>query len=330
MKKPILNLVFLLFSLSLLAQDRSKWFEFYLPSNDSSKTITDMSAYLDVPTDKNEFLKITPDEQNNGNTTSQKLVYEPKDKEIVFDIFKKFSSEKNTETGELIVKIGSYFIGATYVAHTLEIQPEQLTVNLREFDCTTFAENCLAIARTIKSEKPSFEQFLFELQNIRYRNGVINGYPSRIHYFSDWIYENSKRQVVKDITRDVANIIYPLQVNFMSTHPGSYIQLKNDSTLIPLISLQEKEISKREMYFIPEDKIEDAEKFLADGDIAGITTGIKGLDMVHVVILQRVNGRIHILHASTTANKVILSEETLEYYLKKNKSATGIMVARPL
>ena len=195
---------------------------------------------------------------------------------------------------------------------------------------TTFAENCLAITRTIKSENPSFEKFCDELRKIRYRNGKIDGYPSRIHYFSDWIFENNKRQVVKDISKEIANTNYPLQVNFMSTHPGSYIQLKNDSSLIPLISLQEKEISKREMYFIAEDKIVEFEKLLNDGDIAGITTGIKGLDMVHVVILKRVNGRIHILHASTAANKVILSEETLEEYLKKSKSATGIMVARPL
>lgn len=61
MKKPILYLVFLLFPLSLLAQDRSKWFEFYLPWNDSSKTVTDMSAYLDAPAGKHGFLKVTPD-----------------------------------------------------------------------------------------------------------------------------------------------------------------------------------------------------------------------------------------------------------------------------
>ena len=261
---------------------------------------------------------------------SRAINYQQTDKETMNKLLQLFSSEKNTPSGELMIKTGSYFIGAPYVAHTLEIQPEQLTVNLREFDCTTFAENCLAITRTIKSENPSFEKFCDELKKIRYRNGKIDGYPSRIHYFSDWIYENNKRQVVKDISKEIANTNYPLQVNFMSTHPGSYIQLKNDSSLIPLISLQEKEISKREMYFIAEDKIVEFEKLLNDGDIAGITTGIKGLDMVHVVILKRVNGRIHILHASTAANKVILSEETLEEYLKKSKSATGIMVARPL
>jgi hypothetical protein len=275
---------------------------------------------------------ITPcfSKQKNIIKDTGKVVYIQKDKEILEQILKFFSSENKTSTTELIVKVGSFFKETPYVAHTLETEPEQLVVNLRELDCTTFAENCLAIARTIKSETPSFEQFTCELQNIRYRNGVIDGYPSRIHYFSDWIFENNKNNLMKDISKEIANTPYPLIVNFMSTHPQSYIQLKNDSTLIPVIAAKEQEISKREMYFIPEEKIATFENLLQDGDIAGITTNIKGLDMSHVVILQRVNGRIHILHASTTAQKVILSEETLEDYLKKSKSATGIMVVRPL
>lgn len=275
---------------------------------------------------------ITPcfSKQKNIIKDTGKVVYLQKDKEILELILKLFSTDNKTSTAELIVKVGSFFKETPYVAHTLETEPEQLVVNLRELDCTTFAENCLAIARTIKSEAPSFEQFTRELQNIRYRNGVIDGYPSRIHYFSDWIFENNKNNLVKDISKEIANTPYPLIVNFMSTHPNSYVQLKNDSTLIPVFAAKEQEISTRKAYFIPEEKIAETESLLQNGDIAGITTNIKGLDMSHVVILQRVNGRIHILHASTTAQKVILSEESLEDYLKKSKSATGIMVARPL
>ncbi|KAF0238581.1 MAG: hypothetical protein FD181_953 [Prolixibacteraceae bacterium] len=261
--------------------------------------------------------------------TSVKAVYLQKDKEILEQILQLYSNEKNTATSDLIIKVGTFFKEMPYIAHTLETEPEQLIVNLREFDCTTFAENVLAVSRTIKCGTPSFEQFAKELQSIRYRNGIINGYPSRIHYFSDWIYESNKRNLIKDVSEEIANIPYTLKVNFMSTHPESYAQLK-DTTLIPLIAAQEQEISKRKMYFIPEEKIVEFENLLKDGDIAGITTSIKGLDISHVVILQRVGERIHILHASQTANKVILSEETLEEYLKSSKSATGIMVARPL
>jgi hypothetical protein len=261
--------------------------------------------------------------------TSEKVVYLQKDKEILEQILQLYSAEKNAATADLLIKVGTFFKETPYVAHTLETEPEQLIVNLRELDCTTFAENCLAIARTIKSQNPSFDQFTKELQNMRYHNGNINGYTSRIHYFSDWIFENNKKKLITDISKEIANIPYSLQVNFMSTHPKSYVQLK-DSTLIPVIAGQEQEISKRKMYFIPEEKIAAFEMSLKDGDIAGITTSIKGMDISHVVILQRVAGRMHILHASQTANKVILSEEILEDYLKNSKSATGIMVARPL
>ena len=260
--------------------------------------------------------------------TSVKAVYVEKDKEIFEQILRQFSAEKNASTAELMIKVGTCFIDSPYVAKTLELEPEQLIVNLRELDCTTFAESVLAIVRTIISKNPSFERVTKELQNIRYRNGIIDGYPSRIHYFSDWIFENDNRQLVKDVSKEIANTPYPLKVNFMSTHPESYAQLK-DSTLIPIIAIKEQEISKREMCFIPEERIAEFENQLKDGDIAGITTSIKGMDVSHVVILQRVGERIHILHASSAAQKVILSEETLEEYLKNSKSATGIMVARP-
>lgn len=247
------------------------------------------------------------------------VVYLQKDKEILEQILQQFSTEKNTPLPDLIIKVGTFFKETPYVAHTLEVEPEQLIVNLRELDCTTFAENCFAISRTIKSEKPSFEQFTRELQNIRYRNGKIDGYTSRIHYFSDWIFENDQKKLVKNISKEIVNTPYPLQVNFMSTHPASYVQLK-DSTLIPFIAKHEREISSRTMFYIPEGKLTEVEHFLQNGDIAGITTQIKGLDISHVAILQRVNGRIHILHASTNAKKVILSDETLEEYLKNSKS----------
>lgn len=260
---------------------------------------------------------------------SGNAVFETRDKEIVENLIEKFSAESKTHTGDLIIKIGRELMGTTYVAHTLEKEPEQLIVNLRELDCTTFAENCLAIAKTIKSEKPDFDAYLMNLQTIRYRDGIINGYPSRVHYFSDWMYENSKNGFLREVSKEIAGTRYPKTVNYMSTHPDSYTQLKNVAFL-PVIIRQEKELSAREMYYIPEEKIAELENKLQDGDIAGITTGIAGVDILHAVILIRVNGRIHLLHAPQSGGKVLISDETLEDYLKNSKSANGIMVARPL
>ncbi len=256
------------------------------------------------------------------------LIVSQKDKEILNEILNKFSDKKDAPIGDLIIEVGSYFKETPYVAQTLELEPEQLVVNLRELDCTTFAENCLAIARTIKSDNPGFDQFTRELKYIRYRDGEIENYTSRLHYFSDWIYTNEKKQLVKNASKEIIEIPYKLEVNFMSTHPDSYKQLK-DSSLVPIIQEQENEINTREMYYIPEDKIAEVEDKLMDGDIAGVTTHIEGMDIQHVVLLTRVEGRIHILHASSAGEKVLLSEGTLVDYLLGSKKASGIMVVRP-
>lgn len=271
-------------------------------------------------------------------TTPQKKVseksvqplFQQKDKEILEQVLTELSEETNTPISELMLKTGAFFMGTPYVAHTLETDKEQLVINLRELDCTTFAENCLAISKTIKSRNPSFEQFAIELQKIRYHDGKIDGYTSRIHYFSDWIFEKDQKKIIESVSKEIAETPYSNHVYFMSTHPESYAQLKNNNELVKVIAEQEKTISEREYYYIPEDKIAELENKLMDGDIVGITTKIKGIGISHVGILVRKAGRIHLMHASSSAKKVVVSEKTLEGYLLNSKSATGIMVARPL
>jgi len=258
------------------------------------------------------------------------LSFQQEDKIILEEILEYFSAEKAAPGSDLMVMVATYFKGTPYVAHTLESEKEHLIINLREMDCTTFAENCLAISRTIKSDFPSFEQFAAELQQIRYRDGIIDGYPSRLHYFCDWIHNNQQKKLIADVSGEIAQTPLTKQINFMSTHPESYSRLKDSIPLVAVLAEQEKEISSREMFFIPESRIAELEDQLRDGDIVGITTGIDGIAISHVGILVRKSGRIHMIHASSRAEKVLISEGTLEAYLLNSKSATGIMVARPL
>lgn len=263
-------------------------------------------------------------------TNNLQVKHQPEDKEILEQVLEMFSEETNSPTPVLMVKTGTYFLGTPYVAHTLETEPEQLVVNLRGMDCTTFAENCLAISKTIQSGNHTFEQFAQELKDIRYRDGKIDGYPSRLHYFSDWIFDNQQKRLVQDISKKIAATPYDKEVDFMSTHPESYDQLKDSAELVQRIAQQEKDINSRQLFYIPENKIAEVEDQLMDGDIVGITTGIEGLDIAHAGILVRKAGRIHLMHASSVAEEVVISERTLEEYLLNSKSATGVMVARPL
>ncbi|WP_346857342.1 N-acetylmuramoyl-L-alanine amidase-like domain-containing protein [uncultured Draconibacterium sp.] len=257
------------------------------------------------------------------------IKFEPEDKKILQNIFSQFENKKELSTAELVALVGKYFIETPYVASTLETEPEQLVINLCELDCTTYAENCLAIARILKSGQLTFESFKKELMGIRYRDGIVNGYPSRLHYFSDWIYVNEEKGLLKQVSKEIANTPYPLNINFMSTHPDSYKQLETNPGFVSPLKKTEAEISSRKMFFIPKDKIAGFEKQMHEGDIIGLTTSIKGLDITHVGILVKKNERIHLMHASSKAEKVVISENTLEEYLAGRKTVNGIMVVRP-
>jgi len=258
------------------------------------------------------------------------ISYTEKDAEIFADILSKYKDEADKPIGTLIPEIGKYFIGQEYVAHTLEVNDEEkLIVNLRELDCTTYAENLLALARTLKSENQSFEQFAKEIEKIRYRDGDRNEYPSRLHYFSDWIYNNKDNELITT-PADSFGTPFPNKVNFMSTHPDSYKHLKNNPDYISVIEQQEKEINSKDYFFVPKEKISEYEYLLKEGDIIGLTTSIDGLDVAHVGVLVEQNGKLHLLHASQSKLKVEISDEPISSFLKPESKNTGIMIARPV
>jgi hypothetical protein len=234
--------------------------------------------------------------------------------------------------GDIIVEVGKSFIGTDYLSHGLEKDGnEQLVINLTGLDCTTFLENSLVFARCITKEATSFEDYLNELQLIRYRNGVIDQYPSRLHYFSDWIYDNEKKGIVKDVTEEIGGKKIKFNLDFMSTHPDSYKHLRENPDFIPIIKKQEKEISCREYYFIPKEELESKEQSILNGDLIAITTTVEGLDIGHIgVAVQMDDGRIHLLHAPTENTKVQITEQPLSDYLSKYKRHSGVIVLRVL
>ncbi len=257
------------------------------------------------------------------------IIVNGQDSAILTNFIERFSGERNKPTGELVSAIGKAFLGTPYVAHTLENgKDENLVVNLRELDCTTFAENCLALALTIKSEHPEAGEFTGTLERIRYRDGKRDGYLSRLHYFSDWIYNNEQKGLVTQPANDFGSP-FDVKVSFMSAHPDSYEVLKENPELVTLMAGIEKTVSDRKYYFLKKEDIERNEDKLQEGDIVGIATSVPGLDITHVGILVRKDGRIHLMHASSSLGKVVISDVPLAEMLMNKKSYTGIMIARP-
>ncbi|MCX7798018.1 MAG: DUF1460 domain-containing protein [Melioribacter sp.] len=233
---------------------------------------------------------------------------------------------------EVIITIAKSFIGTEYQPYTLEKgNNEQLVVNLTGLDCYTFLESSIVIARCIKKNKYTFDEFLKELENIRYRDGKLKDYPSRLHYFSDWIYDMSKRKIGEDITKRIGGIPYKKKINYMSMHSELYPKLKSNKNYFDQIIEIENEISNREYYYIPQNKIHRVENKIKEGDIIGITTNIEGLDISHTgIAIKESNGRIHLLHAPNVGQKVQITKLPLADYIKANSKHTGIMVLRIL
>ena len=261
-------------------------------------------------------------------------IFSEKDIEIFDSKFQLAFKENLTEKPicDVIAEIGKSFIGTNYLAHSLEAEgDEQLVINLTGLDCNTFLENSLVLARCIKEGDTSFQNYQNELQFIRYRGGVIDGYPSRLHYFSDWIYDNVAKGVIEDVTKEIGGQKIKFKINFMSTHPDSYKQLEENPDFIPIIQDQEKKIGCRDYYYIPKEELKSKEEKIKNGDLLAITTTVKGLDIGHVGIAVKMeDGRIHLLHAPHENTNVQISEEPLSDYLMKYKRHSGVIVLRAL
>jgi hypothetical protein len=232
---------------------------------------------------------------------------------------------------ETVAEMGKSFIGTVYEANTLE-QPgeEHLVINLRGLDCVTFCENSLALARCIKMNKMTFPAFKGELQFIRYRSGVIEGYPSRLHYFSDFIFDNGKKKVLSDITQAIGGVPFEKKVDFMSTHPDDYPALKGQTEFIGMIKKQEEAINSRKLYHIPKTDIEKNSSKILDGDLLAITTSIEGMDVSHTGMALWQGGKLHFMHAPNVGYKVQITTKPLSEYLAEHSKQVGIMVARPI
>lgn len=265
------------------------------------------------------------------HAAAQTVTCSPLDKEAVVSKIGSIQDLEEPDFGETIVAVGSTFLKTPYVAKTLEIgETETLVVNLQGLDCTTFVENVLAFSLMLKEDKTSFEDFIKTLKTIRYKDGNLDGYASRLHYFSEWIANNAEKGLLQDITGEIGGAEITKDINFMSEHRDLYPFLADD-TNFEKIKASEKYLNSQPICVLAQDQIAENEHLIQSGDIIALATSINGLDVTHTGIATReADGRIHLLHASTGSMEVEVSEKPLAEYLKKIKGNTGIMVARPL
>ncbi|MYJ18692.1 MAG: DUF1460 domain-containing protein [Gemmatimonadetes bacterium] len=240
--------------------------------------------------------------------------------------------------GELLGAIGERLVGTRYEPHTLELAgPERLVVNLESLDCVTFVENVLVMARlawtaeaALVEDPHRFEAaYRRELTAIRYRDGVLDGYPSRLHYFSEWIGNNEAKGLVDGISQALGGVVDESPLHFMSTHPDAYRHLA-DPGVLAAIAGTEAGLASVPRHYLPEDGIEDAARGIREGDIIAATSTVPGLDIAHTGIAVWRDGALRLMHAPLVGSHVQISDETLAERIGRIEGQDGIMVARPL
>jgi hypothetical protein len=233
------------------------------------------------------------------------------------------------DPADIAIKTAALLINSPYKPGTLEItQDETLIINLTAFDCVTLVETSVAFAEIITGSKSVFTQYCEALRGIRYRNGIIDQYPSRLHYFEDWILDNTRKGILMDITKDIGGIPYLKKVSYMSQHFVEYEKLKDEPAFVDAIKAAEDHINQHDFYYIPKDKLDQVQSFIHPGDIIAITTTQEGMDISHTGFAYWKDGELCLLHASSEFKKVMITQKPMKEYLACNKSQTGIMVLR--
>lgn len=237
--------------------------------------------------------------------------------------------------GDRTVKAGLALVGTPYKNFTLELHDriEAPSANFAGMDCWTFFEIALATARVLKtSDKPGSEEFLRAIEIDRYRGGRCDGtFASRLHHLEDWLQDNERRGLVKDITPKLpgAKKLYR-EMNYMGGKGSkNFRQLRANPSLVPKLAKVEDMLSRRGIYYVPKSSVPAAEKYLQNGDIICIVTTWHGSYTSHVGLAYRDSkGTLRFLHASRNEREVIV-DSRLSTYLNRYSLHAGIMVARP-
>ena len=284
----------------------------------------------------------------------------PSDRKIFNQLRSRATAEDwiNLPIGTLTQRVGESFLDTEYQANLLDraslnvsgntlgntsgntSSQETLTASLQQFDCVLFVETALALAQMVQQPNLTDAQaetlFFNALQQYRYRNGTLVDYCSRLHYFSDWILDHNRRGLVQEMGRSLGGVPLDRSLSFMSQNWGKYPVLVAHPAFRTCIAETEAAIDTKNVFYLPTQQISQHYSELQPGDVVGVVTRMKNLDVTHSgLVYQRLdaNGaarsaKTGLLHASLRSGIKISSD--LATYVAGVEGAIGIVVARPL
>ena len=231
--------------------------------------------------------------------------------------------------GEVVQWVGEQLIGRPYVAGLLDAPADEtLVVDLTAFDCVLYIENVLALARAIVLERETYDAYADGVRDLRYRDGDMDGYCSRLHYFSEWIANNEARGTLQNVTAAIGGERFDKDISFMGENRDAYPKLEADATYACILDM-EGALADLDLFYIPQDRIAEAYAQLQPGDIVATATSIGGLDVTHTGFVHKTDAHTGFMHASLSSNAVKVSDD-LQEYVQGIRSQIGVVIARPL
>ncbi|MFT5144766.1 MAG: cell wall-associated NlpC family hydrolase [Rhodothermales bacterium] len=230
--------------------------------------------------------------------------------------------------GEIMIRLGERYLGVPYVAGPLDgFGKEVVVARLDAFDCFTYIEAILAMARGVAAGDTTFAGYVQRTEEQRYRQGTAGTYCSRLHYFTEWVDANARRGLVSDVTEEAGGIPFSKDYGFMTANRGAYPALKDDSEFQCIENVEADLNARIRLFFIPQDEIASAYGRLQPGDLVATVTNIEGLDVTHTgLVYINDDGSVGLLHASTSGGVKV--SPSLGDYVMGVRAQVGILVAR--
>ncbi len=194
------------------------------------------------------------------------------------------------------------FLCCPYENHPLSgsaTSPETFTASLSSFDCVTYIETILALARSM-----TVADFCRRLRFLRYENGRVE-WRLRNHYMTGWIRNNVAQGSIAEIR---AGRLSVLKTRILSAVPG---------------------LPPRRVRFaaVPKANMKTYQERLRTGDIIFFISTRKDLDVFHCGILVETAGNLAMRHAARSQGGVV--EQDLREFMKQNQMS-GLIAVRPV
>jgi len=174
---------------------------------------------------------------------------------------------------------------------------ELFTASLDGFDCVTYIETILALARA--SDVYDFTRWL---RKIRYERGRVQ-WEWRNHYMVLWIRNNIREGIIRPIS-------------MLTT-----VERERVLNLVP--GLAAKRIRVK---CVPKPALPRLEPHLQSGDLIFFVSTRRNLDVFHAGIIVRDGKKVLMRHASRSRGFVV--EQELRDFVKANRM-TGVIAVRP-